>query len=79
MPDVTSYDLGTAEQTLKASGFRVTVVYQHVTDANADGVVLSQTPQGGDAAAAEHAWSRSRSGSLTTGGTTTTGTTTTTP
>jgi eukaryotic-like serine/threonine-protein kinase len=47
VPDVTSYDLGTAEQTLKSSGFRDTVTYQQVTDPNADGVVLSQTPQGG--------------------------------
>jgi beta-lactam-binding protein with PASTA domain len=44
---VTSYDVSTAEQTLKASGFRDTIVYQQVTDPAADGVVLSQSPQGG--------------------------------
>ena len=47
VPNVTSYDVGTAEQTLKASGFRDTIVYQQVTDPTADGVVLSQSPQGG--------------------------------
>jgi serine/threonine-protein kinase len=47
VPNVTSYDVGTAEQTLKASGFRDTIVYQQVTDPAADGVVLSQSPQGG--------------------------------
>jgi serine/threonine-protein kinase len=47
VPNVTSYDISTAEQTLKASGFRDTIVYQQVTDPAADGVVLSQSPQGG--------------------------------
>jgi serine/threonine-protein kinase len=47
VPNVTSYDVSTAEQTLKASGFRDTIVYQQVTDPAADGVVLSQSPQGG--------------------------------
>ncbi len=47
VPDVSSTDLGSAEQTLQASGFRWVVVYQDVTDANSDGIVLNQTPQGG--------------------------------
>jgi serine/threonine-protein kinase len=48
VPDVTSTDLGTAEQTLQASGFtNVKVVDQPTNDPNSDGVVLSETPQGG--------------------------------
>ena len=47
VPDVTSLDLGTAEQTLQDSGFHARVVYQDVTDPNNEGLVLSQTPQGG--------------------------------
>jgi len=47
VPDVSSTDVGTAEQTLRASGFRYVVVEQDVTDPNSDGVVLNQTPQGG--------------------------------
>jgi eukaryotic-like serine/threonine-protein kinase len=47
VPDVTSSDLGSAQQTLQASGFRWKVTYQDVTDPNSDGVVLQQTPAGG--------------------------------
>jgi serine/threonine-protein kinase len=47
VPDVTSTDLGSAQQTLQASGFRWTVTYQDVTDPNSDGIVLDQTPAGG--------------------------------
>jgi eukaryotic-like serine/threonine-protein kinase len=47
VPDVTSSDLGSAQQTLQASGFRSHVITQDVTDPNSDGVVLSQTPAGG--------------------------------
>jgi eukaryotic-like serine/threonine-protein kinase len=47
VPDVSSTDLGSAEQTLRASGFRSTVVYQDVTDPSSDGIVLAQSPQGG--------------------------------
>ncbi len=47
VPDVSSIDLASAEQQLRASGFRYTVVYQDVDDPNSDGVVLDQTPQGG--------------------------------
>jgi beta-lactam-binding protein with PASTA domain/predicted Ser/Thr protein kinase len=78
VPDVSSTDLGSAEQTLKASGFRVVVVYQDVTDANSDGIVLSQTPQGGTQQP-PHTLITLTVGRLTTGGTTTAGTTTTTP
>jgi serine/threonine-protein kinase len=47
VPNVTSYDQSTAEQTLQASGFRDTIVYQQTTDPAQDGVVLSQSPKGG--------------------------------
>jgi beta-lactam-binding protein with PASTA domain len=77
VPDVTSYDLGTAEQTLKSSGFRDKVVYQGVTDPNADGVVLSQAPQGG-LQQPKNTVITLTVGQLSSGGTTT-GTTTTTP
>ena len=51
VPDVTSYDAGLAQQTLQASGFRVHITYQDVTDPSQDGVVLAQTPNGGEQAA----------------------------
>ncbi|HZR94842.1 MAG TPA: Stk1 family PASTA domain-containing Ser/Thr kinase [Gaiellaceae bacterium] len=47
VPDVTSTDLGSAQQTLQASGFRWKVVYRDVTDPASDGVVLEQSPVGG--------------------------------
>ncbi len=47
VPNVTSYDVSTAEQTLQASGFRDTIVLQPTTDPTQDGVVLSQSPKGG--------------------------------
>jgi beta-lactam-binding protein with PASTA domain len=47
IPDVTSYDLTLAQQTLQASGFRSHVTYQDVTDPSQDGVVLAQNPVGG--------------------------------
>lgn len=47
VPDVTSLDLGTAEQTLHDSGFNPRVVYQDTTDPNSEGLVLSETPPGG--------------------------------
>ncbi|MEN3341777.1 MAG: eukaryotic-like serine/threonine-protein kinase [Actinomycetota bacterium] len=50
VPDVTSLDLGTAEQTLQDSGFRARVVYQDVVDPNNEGLVLTQTPSGGSQA-----------------------------
>ncbi|HWX09992.1 MAG TPA: PASTA domain-containing protein, partial [Gaiellaceae bacterium] len=47
VPDVTSLDLGTAQQTLHDSGFRPQVIYQNTSDPNSDGVVLAETPVGG--------------------------------
>jgi len=47
VPDVTSYDLGSAQQTLQSAGFRSAVSYQDVTDPNSDGIVLDQSPTGG--------------------------------
>jgi serine/threonine-protein kinase len=47
VPDVTSTDLGSAEQTLQSSGFRWSITYRDVTDPASDGVVLEQTPAGG--------------------------------
>jgi eukaryotic-like serine/threonine-protein kinase len=47
VPDVTSLDLGTAQQTLHDSGFRAQVIYQNTTDPQSDGLVLSETPVGG--------------------------------
>ena len=51
VPDVTSYDLGLAQQTLQASGFRSNIAYQDVSDPSQDGVVLDQSPKGGTQAA----------------------------
>jgi serine/threonine-protein kinase len=79
IPDVTSYDLGSAQQTLQSAGFRWVVQYQDVTDANSDGIVLDQTPAGGTQAA-KNAKVTLTVGRLVTGDTTTTvDTTTTTP
>jgi beta-lactam-binding protein with PASTA domain/predicted Ser/Thr protein kinase len=47
VPDVTSTDLGSAQQTLQSSGFRWVIVKRDVTDPASDGVVLEQTPAGG--------------------------------
>ena len=47
VPDVTSTDVGSAEQTLQASGFRFKVVYQDVTDPTQVDLVLGQDPAGG--------------------------------
>ncbi len=77
VPDVSSTDLGSAEQTLKASGFRSVVVYQDVIDPNSDGIVLSQSPQGGTQQPPKTVITLTV-GRLVTGGTTT-GTTTTSP
>jgi serine/threonine-protein kinase len=79
VPDVSSTDLGTAEQTLRASGFsNIKVVYQDTSDPNSDGVVLDQSPQGGQQVAPKTAITLTV-GRLTTGGDTTTGSTTTAP
>jgi serine/threonine-protein kinase len=47
VPDVTSQDQASAQQQLTASGFRVHIVTQPVTDSSQDGIVLSQDPAGG--------------------------------
>ena len=47
VPDVTSQDQASAQAQLQASGFRVHIVTQPVTDSSQDGIVLSQDPQGG--------------------------------
>jgi eukaryotic-like serine/threonine-protein kinase len=78
VPDVTSYDLGSAQQTLQSAGFRPAVQYQDVTDANSDGIVLEQTPAGGSQAA-KNTKVTLVVGRLVTGDTTTTAAATTTP
>ena len=47
VPDVTSQDQASAQAQLQASGFRVHIVTQDVTDQSQDGIVLSQDPAGG--------------------------------
>jgi eukaryotic-like serine/threonine-protein kinase len=47
VPDVTSLDLGAAQQTLSDSQFGNRVVFQDDPDPQNDGVVLSQLPAGG--------------------------------
>jgi eukaryotic-like serine/threonine-protein kinase len=78
VPDVTSVDVGSAQQTLQASGFRWNVVPRDTTDPNSDGVVLEQTPAGGSQQP-PRATITLVVGRLVSGGDTTTATTTTTP
>jgi len=47
VPDVTNQDEQSARSTLVASGFRVAVLQQDVTDPGLGGIVLSQSPTGG--------------------------------
>jgi serine/threonine-protein kinase len=47
IPDVTSQDEASAQQTLEQSGFTVDVQEQDTTDPNQDGIVLDQDPVGG--------------------------------
>jgi eukaryotic-like serine/threonine-protein kinase len=47
IPDVTSQEEPTAQQTLEQSGFSVDVQEQDTTDPNQDGIVLEQDPVGG--------------------------------
>ncbi|HEY7148948.1 MAG TPA: Stk1 family PASTA domain-containing Ser/Thr kinase [Gaiellaceae bacterium] len=47
IPDVTSIDEASAQQTLEQSGFTVEVQDQDTTDPNQDGIVLEQDPPGG--------------------------------
>jgi beta-lactam-binding protein with PASTA domain/predicted Ser/Thr protein kinase len=44
VPEVTSLDLASAEQTLHDSGFTPVVVYQDTPDPNSEGLVLAQDP-----------------------------------
>jgi beta-lactam-binding protein with PASTA domain/predicted Ser/Thr protein kinase len=46
VPDVTNQDQQSATATLRASGFKVTVVQQDVNDPGLDGIVVSQNPTG---------------------------------
>jgi len=50
VPDVTSISQNDAVAQLRASGFRVHIVSQPVTDANQDGIVQTQDPTGGSKA-----------------------------
>jgi beta-lactam-binding protein with PASTA domain len=47
VPTVTSLSQSDAQAQLKASGFRVHIVSQPVTDPNQDGIVQTQDPPGG--------------------------------
>jgi serine/threonine-protein kinase len=47
VPDVTSQDQASAQTELQASGFKVKVESQPVSDKSQDGIVLSQNPTGG--------------------------------
>jgi serine/threonine-protein kinase len=47
VPDVTSQAQADAQATLQASGFRVRIVPQPVTDPNQEGIVQTQDPPGG--------------------------------
>jgi beta-lactam-binding protein with PASTA domain len=47
IPDVTTQDEASAQQTLEQSGFSVDVQEQDTTDPNQDGIVLEQDPVGG--------------------------------
>ena len=53
VPDVTSQSQTDAQAQLRASGFRVQVVSQPVTDPNQEGIVQTQDPPGGTQAPAE--------------------------
>jgi serine/threonine-protein kinase len=50
VPDVTSISQNDAVAQLRASGFRVNIVSQPVTDPNQDGIVQTQDPAGGSKA-----------------------------
>ncbi|MGZ4438988.1 MAG: Stk1 family PASTA domain-containing Ser/Thr kinase [Gaiellaceae bacterium] len=52
VPDVTSLDQTAATATLQAAGYVAKVVTQSTTDPGQDGIVLSQSPQGGATAKA---------------------------
>ena len=50
VPDVRTLDAGSAASTLQAQNFKVTITYTPVTDPNQDGIVLDQSPEGGQQA-----------------------------
>jgi beta-lactam-binding protein with PASTA domain len=47
VPTVTSLSQSDAQTQLRASGFRVRIVLQDVTDPNQEGIVQTQDPAGG--------------------------------
>jgi len=47
VPNVVGRTQGSAKNKLEAAGFKVAVVYQEVNDPKLDGIVVSQSPQGG--------------------------------
>jgi serine/threonine-protein kinase len=47
VPDVTSLDVASAQQTLDGSGFKSHIVFQDVADPNSEGIVQNQSPAGG--------------------------------
>jgi serine/threonine-protein kinase len=47
VPDVTSLDAGSAQQTLSDAGFRPRITYRDVVDPSQEGIVLEQSPGGG--------------------------------
>jgi eukaryotic-like serine/threonine-protein kinase len=51
VPDVTNQDEESAKSTLEAAGFKVNVEREDVQDPGLDGIVLSQSPNGGTQAA----------------------------
>jgi serine/threonine-protein kinase len=74
VPDVTSQDLASAEQTLQNAGFKPHAVYQDTNDPQSDGVVLDENPKGGQQAPPGSTVTLTV-GRLVTGGTTDTTTT----
>ena len=50
VPDVTSQDETSARDTLTSAGFKVQVQHQDVTDPGLEGIVLDETPSGGQQA-----------------------------
>ncbi|HWH55170.1 MAG TPA: Stk1 family PASTA domain-containing Ser/Thr kinase [Gaiellaceae bacterium] len=48
VPDVTDQDEPTAKALLEGSGFKVKETFQDVADPSGDGIVIDQTPAGGD-------------------------------
>ena len=53
VPDVRTLDVGTATAQLQGENFKVKVAYTTVTDPNSDGIVLDQSPEGGQQAKPE--------------------------